>query len=297
MKLFCLKAFLWLIHCLPVRWAGGIGAGIGRLTYSLSRRHRRICFRNLSRIYPHQTRAWRARMARESLAELGRQMFELAHVFLWSKQRLLRHVHIEGEALLQAALKQQKGCFLLACHHSNWELGSLICSMLNPNGSAMMYRCLRDQALDDLLKNYRQRFGNQLHARQGSLRWLSKALQANQSVGIMIDQHLSNGRRVPFLGHTAYSTTLPATFARKYQTPVLGIALQRHERDFQFTLKIWDAEQGCPQTSNDIERMSHYMHGFAPIIHQRPELWLWSHCRWRILELHKAASEAVYGTP
>jgi len=48
--------------------------------------------------------------------------------------------------------------------------------------------------------------------------------------------------------------------------------------------------------------MYHIMHrigkSFESVIYQRPELWLWNHQRWKLLEEHyKDITEVVYGTP
>ena len=66
-----------VMRMLPARLVGAIGAGTGRMLSLFDRRHRQIAMRNLTRIYPDHSRAWRRRMMRESFAELGRTVFEL----------------------------------------------------------------------------------------------------------------------------------------------------------------------------------------------------------------------------
>jgi len=36
---------------------------------------------------------------------------------------------------------------------------------------------------------------------------------------------------------------------------------------------------------------------FAPTIHARPELWLWLHRRWYVLEQNDEVAKVVHGTP
>ena len=294
-----IRLLFWLIRWLPVRVAGGIGAGIGRVAYHLIRKHRRITLGNLARIYPDKGRAWRQRTARESFAELGRSLFEFPHIFLRSRRFLMSRVKVEGEAAFQQAMAEGKGVVLIAAHHSNWELGALMFSMLG-YGSSIIYRPMKQTAIERYLLACRQRFGAVMRSRWEGIRWLKQDLQAGHSIAIMIDQHMSQGEQVPFLGHLANSTTLPAAIARRYDVPVFGVALHRVRRSFCFRLQFWPITlpQAERDKKRDLYRATERIHdSYAPVIHARPELWMWLHRRWYILEHDPTLAEAVHGAP
>ena len=293
------KTLFWLIRCLPVRLAGALGAGIGRTLFYILQRHRRIAINNMARIYPHQTRVWRASKSRESFAELGRTIFELPHVFLRSKDFLLSRVTIENESIFREAMQKKEGVFIAAAHHSNWEFGALMFSTLGYD-STVIYRPMHNDILETYLKKQRERFGAHMISRNEGLRWLPKALKQGTSVAVMIDQHMSQGTPIPFLGHMANSTTMPAAFIRRQQTPVVGVALERKGKSFDFTLRFWS----IPLPDTSAHKEADYFHimqaiadSFTPIIHARPELWLWLHRRWLILENEEALTQVVHGTP
>jgi len=296
---YVIRLLFGCFRLLPVRLAGAIGAGIGRLAFYLVKRHRAIAIGNLSRIYPQQPRAWRSRMARESFAELGRTVFELPHVFLQSKRFLLSRVDIEGEEEFRTAMEAGNGVFLAACHHSNWELGALMFSLLGYD-STIIYRPIDNPALESYLKNSRERFGARMQSRWEGLRWLPKTLKRGSAIAVMVDQHMSQGIQVPFLGHMANTTALPAAFVLRQQTPVFGVALQRHGRSFRFTLRFWRIdmpEVTGDKTADTYQIMRQICDSFSPVIHMRPELWLWLHRRWFILEHDPEMAKVVYGTP
>jgi len=294
-----LKVFCWCIHLLPVRMAGAIGAGLGRVLHTVLKRHRRIAFNNLTRVYPQRSRQWRKRIARRSFAELGRTLFEMPHVFLRSKEFLLSHIEIEGEDILRDALAEQGGAFIVAAHHSNWELEALAFSMLGYE-STTIYHPMKNASLDQFIMQCRTRFGAQMQSRQAGLRWLPRALKHGHLIGVMIDQHMSQGIQVPFLGHLANTTSLPASFIQRKPTPVLGIALERHKHKFNFTLRIWDIPTPAATESKQADTfyiMKNINDSFAPIIHARPELWLWVHRRWLVLEEEQNIAKVIHGTP
>jgi len=272
----------YLIRLLPVRLAGAIGAGLGRVVFYLDARHRQIAMRNLTRIYPDQPDAWKRKLSRESFAELGRTSFELPHVYLRSRAFLLSRIEVNNHDVLQQALAQGKGVIVAACHHSNWELGGLSLSMLG-HGTDVIYRTVRQPALDAFVLQARSRFDASFHPRDAGLRWIPRALKNNHCIAVMVDQHLSNGTPVPFLGHEARTTTMPAIFTNKYHTPVVGVALKRKGRGFKFQLDFWPIPIK-EDISDAVETMHIICDSFSPVIHQRPELWLWIHRRWLYLD-------------
>lgn len=280
------KSLFFLVQLLPVRLLGALGAGLGRFIYLIDGRHRNIALRNLNRIYPDRDDAWKIRTAHESFAELGRTMFEVPHVLMRSKAYLNSRIEVEGESLYRDAIAQGNGVILTAMHHSNWELGALAISLLG-HESDMIYRSLRQPALDRFILTARSRFGTILHSRSEGLRWLPRAMKNGHTIAIMIDQHLSNGTPLPFLGHLANTTTLPATVASKYNAPLIGVTLDRIGRSFRFKLRFRPIL--IPGSNGEVETdegriMLMVCDSFAPLIHQRPELWLWIHRRWLYLD-------------
>lgn len=276
------KLLFYLIRLMPVRIAGATGAGIGRLFYRLDRRHRAIAIKNLQRIYPQKDAQWHHYTARESCAELGRTCFELPHVFLRSRAFLLSRIEIEGEELLQQALSHQQGAILTACHHSNWELGALTFSLLGYENDSL-YRPIRQKPIDLFISRARSRFGSTLRSRDDGLRWIPKALKENHCICFMVDQHLSGGVPVPFLGHLARTTTLPASIHSKYGTPMLAVILHRIGTGFHFRLQF-QAIELPDDVNNQVDQLKVISDSFAPAIHARPELWLWIHRRWLYLD-------------
>ncbi|MBL4775416.1 MAG: lauroyl acyltransferase [Mariprofundus sp.] len=283
---FLVKALFYLIRCLPVRLAGAIGASLGRIAYLLDKRHRDIAMRNLKRIYPQQSQTWKRKISRESFAELGRTTFEMPHVFLRSEAFLKSRIEFVGLDEVSQADADGRGVIFTACHLSNWEMGALSVSLAGFS-SAQMYRAVRQQGLNSFLQQCRERFGNQLHERNKNMRWLPKALKQGQSVSIMIDQHLSTGVPVAFLGHLARSTTLPAAYARRNNAALFAGLVHRigHQFRFRIEFKRIELPQKIADTEQDNIACSSALHDvYAEAIHARPEQWLWIHRRWLYLD-------------
>jgi len=299
MQLWLLQSAFFIAQIFPVRWLGGLGAGVGRMLFYVLKRTRLITIANLTRVYPEKNRTWRMNMARASFAEAGRTAFEWPHVFLRNKAFLLSRIEVEGEDELKQALGEGKGVFIVAAHHSNWELLALAFSMLG-YPSTTIYHPMRNEVLNDYMMTCRTRFGGKLQSRHDGLRWLPRALKDNQLIGVMIDQHMSTGIQVPFFGHLANTTTLPASYIQRKPTPVVAIVLDRIGSSFRFKLRMWQVAMpalGDDKAVNTYHMMQTMGDAFAPTIHARPELWLWLHRRWYILEQEEKIAKVVYGTP
>jgi len=286
LQMALVRAIFWVIRLIPVRLAGAIGAGAGRLAFYVIRRRRGIAVRNLARVYPDRSEAWQRQIARESFAEMGRTILEIPHVFLRSKAFLQSRLLVEGKAQFLAAMAEGKGVFNIFYHHSNWELCGIMYAALTSNVDGI-YRAIKQPALEQFVKQCRERFGVSMHPRQQGLRWLPGALKKGHSIAVLLDQHISIGMPVPFMGHLANTSTLPAKFVYKYGTPVFGVVLHRIGRSFRFRMELWPIEMPAPRgdKDQDIYRITEQIgKTFEPVIHQRPELWLWSHQRWLWLE-------------
>ncbi len=277
-----------------------IGDGLGVLYYALDKRHREVTLRNLARVFPERPKKERMTIAKKTFKHMGRTLMEIPYVFSASRENLLAHVEIENKDLLHSALAQQKGVFLLASHFSNWELMGLLPSILGYQTS-MIYRRLNQKPLDAYTLAARSRFGTQLYPRNTGVRWLLKALKDNHCIVSALDQHMGagNGIKVPFLGHIASTSHLPAPFVAK-GVPMLGMALVRQDKGFNFRLKFWDVP--CPEltddkATNEILIMTAACKSFDDVIKSNPEQWLWMHRRWRAVEVDEKMTQVVHGAP
>lgn len=295
------RLFFGFLAILPVQWLNKLGVLIGSTFYFIDKNHRNITLRNLARVFPEKPKKERTKIAKQAFAQVGRTLLEIPFVFFSSKEKLLAHVQIEGEEILKEALSKNKGVFLMAAHFSNWELMGMMPSILGYETSNI-YRPLNQKSLDTFTLVSRTRFGTNLYPRNTGLRWLIKALKNNHCIIVALDQHMGagNGIRVPFLGHIASTTGLPAPFVNKSQTPMVGMALERLNDTFDFKLKFWSIE--APEVTgnkinDEIAVMTNACASFDDVIKSHPEQWLWMHRRWRVVETDENMTNIVHGAP
>jgi KDO2-lipid IV(A) lauroyltransferase len=272
-----------IMSVLPHRAVRAIGAAVGFLFYSLDRAHRRVAMTNLAQAFPSRTAPERRAIVRAVFAHFGRLLFEILKFSTLGNDEMLKRVEFEGEDRARAAYAQGKGVLFFTGHFGFWELHALVHGLqLRPIG--VLARALDNPDLNRLLEQIRSRTGNTVIYRRGAIRRVLRVLASNNTVGILIDQHLlsADAVYVDFFNRPAATTSALAALALKTGAPVVPIfALPLPDGRFRMVYEhpvdppaadTADAIREFTQRCTDVLEM---------YVRRRPDLWLWMHRRWR----------------
>jgi KDO2-lipid IV(A) lauroyltransferase len=123
--------------------------------------------------------------------------------------------------------------------------------------------------------------------RRGALRRVLRALDANQAVAILIDQHIhsSDAVYVDFFNRPAATTSALAALALRTGAPVVPVfALPIPGARFRMVYEH-PVEPPPPDDSDAIREFTQRCTDVLEMYVRRyPELWLWMHRRWRDVE-------------
>lgn len=279
------RAALAAMSRLPRPAARRLGGGITSAFYYLHRRLIRVGRRNLELAFPAMAQAKRERILRELYRHLGRQMAEFC---LFPRDRredlpaLMPTVGLEHYLEAQA---RGKGVLVLTAHLGAWELASFGHSLA---GYPMRFiiRPLDNRPLDDLVNRYRGLHGNLPISKREFARGLLQAMQANQTVGVLLDQNSSppQGVFVPFFGLPACTASGPAKIALRTGAAVVpGFAVwEKHQQRY---VLYFEPALDLPATGDqDVDVVAHTAIFNAVLerwIRRYPEQWLWIHRRWK----------------
>src|SRR5258708_9254538 len=92
---------LCLVHFLPLKWIGAIGAAIGSILYRFGRG--RVTEINLAMCFPEMPEAERLALGRRHFRMLGRNAVDLSVMVWGSEADLLEMIHVEGIQHLKSA--------------------------------------------------------------------------------------------------------------------------------------------------------------------------------------------------
>lgn len=277
----------------PAPVAGAIGTVIGLVFYAVDGGHRRLAVSQLRAAFPVRSEAECRRIARQTFVHFGQSVVMALRASTFTARQLLDMVEVEGADRIHTALAGGRGAIVFSGHFGYWELHGLIHALvLSP--MSVLARPLDNPHLHDLLERMRRATGNAVIYRQGALRRVLRALNANECVAMLIDQHIQGADAVPvdFFGRPAATTSALATLALRTGAPLVP-AFAIPLPDGRCRLVYEHPVEVPPATSADpvLELTQRCTDVLEMYVRRYPHLWLWMHRRWRDV----APAESVPG--
>ena len=285
-----------LVRILPESWGRGIGTVVGSAFYLVDGGHRRLAVAQLRRAFPARSAAECRAIARATFAHFGRLLVAVLRFSTLSPPAIQQRVEYDGVERVREALARGRGVLLVSGHFGFWELQGIAHPLALPPISVLA-RPLDNPYLHKLLEQARTRTGNGVIYRRGAVRRVLRALQANETVAVMIDQHIqpADAVNVEFFGQPASTTVALATLALRTQAALIPVfALPLGDGRYRM---VYDAPvEPPPATSADpvrelTQRCTDVLEMY---VRRHPHLWLWMHRRWREEDV-EAGSRPVPG--
>lgn len=229
MRLFLIKTVLHLCAYLPLPLVHGLGACIGWGLILIPNRSRNSAAVNIALCLPELSASEQRKLLYSSLIETGKTIIETSVLWLRSGKQTLRLIQeVEGQELVEQAIKAGKGVILATPHLGAWEGAGLYCA--SRFNITCLYRPLKMQELEDLVLNARSRMGGTyVRANARGIRVLYKTLEQGQPVAMLPDQEPQGGTGIfaPFFGVPAYSMVFLARLAAKSGATVVFVWCER----------------------------------------------------------------------
>jgi KDO2-lipid IV(A) lauroyltransferase len=277
------RGLIGVVRLMPDPLVRASGTVLGLAFYAIDRSHRRIAQRNLATAFPLRTDAERRVIARAAFKHFGRLLFELLKFSTLSPQAMLARVEFEGEDRARLAYAQNKGVLFITGHFGFWELHAMV-HALQIQPINLLARSLDNPQLNDLLERIRQRTGNTVVYRRGTIRRVMRTLQAGQGVAVLIDQHIMtrDAIYVDFFERPAATTSAVAALALRTGAPVVPVfALPLGHGRYRVIYEHPVApprDEGADAVREFTQRCTDVLEMY---VRRHPDLWLWMHRRWR----------------
>ena len=206
------------------------------------------------------------------------------YLFLKKFRKNNSHIVIKGEDILQKIIKKNKPVIYVSGHFANFELMSMELTKRNIKLAAI-YRPLNNFFLNPFMEYVRetQVCKNQIKKGLAGVKKVINYLQNNFSIALMIDQRVSEGKRLPFFGQMALTTTLPAQLATKYKLDIVPIYIARNTSD-DFEIEIYEPIKVSNEEDAETNKLSLTIKLnkiIEQMISKNPGQWIWTHNRWK----------------
>jgi lauroyl/myristoyl acyltransferase len=288
-----------ILCVLPVRWAAYLGRAGGRIVYCIDGRHRRMAQKNLQLCFGASKSAVEiTEIAKENFRRIGENICCAIKSTTMTEKAVVELLEVTQSKSAEAVEGfHARNVTMATGHFGCFELFSQVGSYFRQYRQAATYRGIRQQGLDDLLLNLRQRSGVKLFERRGGAESLKKELSAGGLMLILIaDQSdRANGIELPFLGRPAFTNRAPAVMALRYECALFApicyrVGLAKYRIEIGEPIPTHESD-GARRTCEAITRDINAAHEAS--ILRDPANWFWVHNRWK----QKAAPTPAFVAP
>jgi len=242
-------------------------------------RLRRVAMRNLEFAYPEKTPVERKAIVDDVFRSIARLLYAFARFPKINRKNISEWIRYEGLEYFVEAKKRGHGVLFATAHLGNWELSAFAHGLMTEPMNVVV-RPLDNPSIDRLVEDRRQLSGNRLIEKRDAARAILRALNANEAVGILIDQNtsLAEGAFVEFFGTPACANTAFAKIAHRTGATVIpGFALWL-ENDRRYVLRFYPPLEMTGDAAADTQRLHAVLES---VIREYPGQWLWIHRRWK----------------
>ena len=243
-------------------------------------RSKKLIHTNIKKAFPKNNSVEIKKLTKLMWNNYGRVFAEYMFIKDFRFEKIDSKIEIIGQEILDEIKKSNKPVVFISGHFSNFELMAMQIEKAGIKLSAI-YRPLNNIFLNRIMEKIRKKYicKNQIKKGIAGTRELIKFQRNNYSIALMIDQRVSEGEKVNFFNQEAYTTTIPAQLAKKFDMPIVPIFIER-VNDTNFKIKISKPLNFLKSDSiKDITCKLNVI--IEEMILKNPTQWIWSHNRWK----------------
>lgn len=281
----------WLLHLvalLPFGMLYLLADFIYLILYYVVGYRKKVARQNMSEAFPEKSGKEITATMRLFYRWLADYMVETIKLLHISNRQIRSRFVFKNMELVDSYFDQGRSIVAYAAHYCNWEwIPSItLWSRHGHDGKvfAQIYRPLKSRWADSFLLNLRKRFGSVGLPKKTAFRHLIgyKRDGVATITGFMSDQHPSHGdpgHITRLLNHDTAMITGTETLARRLGFAVVYFEIYRPSRGhYVCTMRDITAS---PQNEPQGAITERYTRMLENQIRTQPEVWLWTHKRWK----------------
>ena len=243
-------------------------------------RSKKLIQQNILKAFPEINSKDLSKLSKNMWSNYGRILSEYVFLKDFRRSKFDNKLEIIGLDILSKIKEEGKPVIFISGHFNNFELMAMQIEKSGIN-LAVIYRPLNNKFLNYIMEQIRRKYicKNQIKKGLAGTRQLLSYFKKNHSIALMIDQRVSQGIKSNFFKHEAYTTTIPAQFAKKFNCNIVPIYIERINKiNFKLTVNK-PLEYSNDKSIEDITLDLNHI--IEKMILKNPDQWIWSHNRWK----------------
>lgn len=265
------------------------------ILYRLVGYRKRVVRRNLAGAFPEKSEVERREIERKFYRHLATIFVDVIDLTSMSPRELKRRMHITNLDEFDRQVGSSSWIGALG-HYGEWEY---FCSFAIGHNypNLGVYHPLSSKVMDRFMIHMRTRFGMEAIPMFNLGRRVLQCVkeQKQMAIGLIADQRstikLSDKRWRMFLNQPTLFIAGMGHYAKRFGMPVYVLDIDQVKPSYYTCCfeQIYDGKEDI----SDVEIVDRYVAKLEDMIRRRPELWLWSHNRWK----HTPSAEGVIYNP
>ena len=204
----------------------------------------------------------------------------IEYIFLDIFKKNNSHMQLMNEEILLRISEERKPVIFISGHFANFELMSMEITKKNIQ-LATIYRPLNNFFLNPFMEYLRKKYvcKNQIKKGINGVRESIGYIKKNYSIALMIDQRVSEGEKIDFFDRPAFTSTLPAQLAMKFNLDIVPVYIERDQND-NFTIEFKNRINPS-NFENKFILTKELNNVLEKMIIKNPNQWIWTHDRWK----------------
>tara|TARA_B100000902_G_C27154598_1_gene835486 strand:- start:189 stop:947 length:759 start_codon:yes stop_codon:yes gene_type:complete len=244
-------------------------------------RSNKISYKNLAKALPDTNDEKKNIILKKMWFNYGRILAEYMFIKNFREQpKFQKKITIVNKEVLDEIKFKQKPVIFISGHFNNFELMAMEIEKSGINLAAI-YRPLNNIFLNPIMEKIRHKYicKNQIKKGRSGTKEVLKCFKKDISIALMIDQRVSEGIKCNFFNQKALTTTIPAQFAKKFNTEIVPVYIERVDEE-NFKIEFSKALSfGKNESISDITLKLNKI--LEKMILKNPDQWIWTHNRWK----------------
>ena len=280
-----LSFLLKLISYIPFRALYVLSDGLYYLLYYIIRYRRKIVRKNLTESFPTLKGKEILQVEKKFYRYFTDQVLESCKMATISPEEMKKHMKFTNIEAANAVFKEGKSIALYMGHYGNWEwISSIPLWVAEGVTSVQIYHKLRNDNTNRLILNMRERLGAISVEMRKTARYITEITNTNQVsvIGFIADQSPKKKEVryfLPFLHHRTPILVGTEKIVKHYGFEAWFLDMKRVKRGYYEAELIRMHEESA--SLPDFELTEIYFRMLEKMIQERPELYLWTHNRFK----------------
>ena len=272
---------LYLVSLLPLRVLYVVSDFVCFILYYIIGYRKKVVFSNLKQAFPEKSEKDRKSIARKFYRNFTDNFIEFIKLLSASPACIKKHFRGDYSIPLQLS-DQGKRCQALLAHNFNWEWGCLAVALNVKHLFLVVYMPISNKIVDKIFIKVRSKTGGVMLSATDMRNAIIPYRNSTYMLALVADQNPGNPANAfwfNFFGKATPFVRAPESGARRGNIPVLFCKIIKERRGhYKIFFEMLEEK---PARLKEGELTEKYVDHLQKFISEYPEMWLWSHRRWK----------------